>query len=632
MVFLFDSTFFLVLIFINPKRIEEKEEKMKKKFIWLLISTLMAASLVLASCGPAEEEEEEEVVIPPGEEEEVVVPPEEEEEVKPPTGGKWYDYHGTPEYGGTLIWRIMADIPNFDRHRARDSVGVTYPYTEGFFMSGWSRPREECPYQAGFTPFDCREGLLAEKWEIIGDYMTYRVHLRKGIHWQDIPPVNGRELTAYDVEYGWHRITGLGSGFEKSPYNYFKGMDDFESIVAIDKYTIDFNMKFTCPGWEGILGGISFCHATPKESIDMYGDLNDWTRAIGTGPFIMDDYVAGTSYSYVRNPNYWGHDQRYPENQVPYLDGMKYLVIPDSSTAYAALRTGKIAMIPNVDWEQAAAFEKSNPEILQVPFPASGWGVSMRIDKDPFTDIRVRQVLNMAVDRQEIAATYYGGRSGGEMAYSNYGPSAGPYYTPFDEWSEDLQYHNTYNPSGAIALLAEAGYPNGFKTNMVVSSTSDLALPQIIKGYFADIGVDMEIKIVEATVFFATVNINKGHDQMVWGMQGANAGGGWLPQFTSKMPFSNLTMIADPQLDELIDREALYPFDSEGKISYNKQADMYAMNLYLTVNTVPGVSYCLYQPWLKGYSGEMPTEFGVPVIPWFARWWIDQDLKKSMGH
>ena len=604
---------------------------MTKKIIWLLVSSLMAASLVLASCA-AEEEEEEEVTIPTVEEEEVITP--EEEEVKPPTGGNWWDYHGEPEYGGTLIWRIMADIPNFDRWRARDSVGVTAPYIEGFFKPGWLPSREECPYAAGFTPFACREGLIAEGWEIVGNYDSYLVHLRKGVHWQNKPPVNGRELTAYDVEYGWHRTTGLGSGFEPTPYNYFKGYDDFESITALDKYTIEYKMKFSCPGWEGILGGTSFGVPTPPEVIEQYGDTMDWKNAVGTGPFILVDYVAASSYTYERNPNYWGHDERHPENQLPYFDTLKYLVIPDSSTAYAALRTGKIAMMPSVTWEQADAFARTNPEIVQVQFPAGGWGVTMRVDMEPFTDIRVRQALNMAVDRKTIAATYYGGRVGGEEAYTNYGPSSGPYYTPFDDWPEDLKAHMTYNPEGAKALLAEAGYPNGFKTNMVVSSTHDMDLPQIIKEYFADIGVDMEIKVVEGTVFFSYVNIGKKHDQMVWGLQGAMAAGGWLPQFSAKNiggAGNNVCMIDDPVLTEMIDREALYPFDSEGKISYNKQSDMYVMNLYLTVNTVPSLAYLLYQPWLKGYSGEMPTEFGVPIVSYFARWWIDSKLKASMG-
>ena len=121
----------------------------------------------------------------------------------------------------------------------------------------------------------------------------------------------------------------------------------------------------------------------------------------------------------------------------------------------------------------------------------------MRWDKKPFyPDIRVRQALQMSINRSEIAQTWGGGVSkalppeGNRLCY-NCVPGA---YTPFDQLPESVQKTYTYNPKKAKQLLADAGYPNGFKTSIVYSSDQDTDLVEIAKSYFSAIGVDMEIK------------------------------------------------------------------------------------------------------------------------------------------
>ena len=604
---------------------------MKRKIILLLMSSLMALSLVLASCGEAEEEEEEEVVITPGEEEEVIPPGEEEEEVTPPTGGNWWDYHGEPEYGGTFTWRINMDIASFDPWRSYDSTGIRNMYSDGYFGLDWTTDRAIAPLKGGYFDVNDQENMIVESWEIPDEYMTFIIHVRPGINWQDKPPMNGRELTAYDLEFTWHRMVGgLGSGFEpgSNPYTYFKGYDDFESITATDKYTLVLKTKYSVASiWTLMHGAGNAPHA--REVYEQYGDLSDWKNAVGTGPFLLTDYVAGVSATFEKNPVYWGWDQRHPDKAIPYVDGAKFLIIPDQSTAFAALRTGKIFMLTGVPWEQAEAFEQSNPEIGQVPILGTGYTVAMRVDKEPFTDIRVRQALNMAIDRQPIAESYYGGRiDSTPVSYIN--PNMGIYFTPFEEWPKEVQEGHSYNPAKAKQLLTEAGYPDGFQTNLLISSADDMDLPQIVQGYFADIGVDMEIKVVEATTFFSFVNIFKKHEQMVWSRLACNSGPAepTMLMHSSKF-FINPCMTADPVFDELMDRAPHWLEGDPNKANFVKQADMYAMEHYWSVPILPSVSYVLYQPWLRGYSEDgFWGQHGYQ----FARWWIDHDLKESMGH
>ena len=74
-----------------------------------------------------------------------------------------------------------------------------------------------------------------------------------------------------------------------------------------------------------------------REAVEKWGDVNDWHHAVGTGPFILNNFIPGKSATLVRNPDYWGHDERYPQNQLPYIDNLKFLIIPDENEALEAL-------------------------------------------------------------------------------------------------------------------------------------------------------------------------------------------------------------------------------------------------------------------------------------------------------
>ena len=84
----------------------------------------------------------------------------------------------------------------------------------------------------------------------------------------------------------------------------------------------------------------------PPEVIEQHGDVRDWRNLVGTGPFMLTDIVEGASLTYTKNPDYWGYDEKYPENRLPYVDELTRLEIPEEATALAALRSGRIDFKP----------------------------------------------------------------------------------------------------------------------------------------------------------------------------------------------------------------------------------------------------------------------------------------------
>jgi peptide/nickel transport system substrate-binding protein len=280
----------------------------------------------------------------------------------------------------------------------RDSLDVTSPsqlWYETLAMPNLTVPAEEFDFKVAFTPFKYWTGQLAESWDISPDANTYTFHIRKGIRWQDIPPVNGRELTASDIEYTFHRQLGLGSGFTKlSPVVNAGNYALIESITATDKNTLVFKLKApSLDMYYNLIDAHNTVQVVAREAVEKWGGIDDWKYQIGSGAYMMDDYVYGASLTVKRNPNYWGYDSLYPQNKLPYIDSVKILIIPDTATTLAALRSGKIDYVTNLNFTQRESLKRTNPELLEATVPSIGYGIVMQVDRAPYNDIRVRKAM-----------------------------------------------------------------------------------------------------------------------------------------------------------------------------------------------------------------------------------------------
>jgi len=483
---------------------------------------------------------------------------------------------------------------------------------------------------------------LAKTWEFT-DPGTYVVYLRQGIHWQNIPPANGREFTADDVVYHYGREYGLGAGFTKpSPYNLsaYAAWANCISVTATDKYTVVF--KWKTPNPEYIMENMQSNTYTNliecPDAVKQWGDVTDWRHAIGTGPWILKDFVSGSSATMVKNPDYWGYDERYPQNKLPYIDTFKILIMTDTATALAAMRSGKIDAMHPLSVQQAQSMQKTNPEILQITVPASGAeALNMRIDKTPFNDIRVRKAMQMAINLPDIAKNYYLGAVDPipQVLTSSYMNGWG---FPYDQWPQELKDEYAYNPTGAKQLLADAGYATGFKTNIVADNSGDMNLLQIVKSYFAAINIDMEIRTLDPTSWTSFVMTNHSQDAMAY-RSGFAAGTTFdfirvLNRYQTGNS-GNFSMVSDSVFDSYYPAAiAATTVDQVKQII--KNANEEAARQHWAIGLLQPMTYALCQPWLKGYSGQNNAISGAgggPTLLSFypARFWVDQNLKKSMG-
>jgi len=235
----------------------------------------------------------------------------------------------------------------------------------------------------------------------------------------------------------------------------------------------------------------------------------------------------------------------------------------------------------------------------------------------------VRKALNMAINRELISNSIYGG-FGDKTPTGFVSQTFKGYAFDYANWPQQLKDEYAYNPTGAKKLLADAGYPNGFKTNISASTTNDSELLQIFKSEFADIGVDMIINVLDQTTWDASRMASK-HDQMI-----TSTGGGLsAPKFTatqfySKSPDHAYTMVNDANYDALYDKFFSSTDPAEAQKIF-EQMDKYVIEQHWLILAGEHSNYNVWQPYLKGYSGEQ-LGFGQQIM--WSRVWIDQSQKK----
>ena len=458
-----------------------------------------------------------------------------------------------PQYGGTMYiaWTTTSPTETWD-----PVVSTTAGYTsvlvyETLAQGDWTKGPQgtnEFGFDTTYTPDLYLTGDLAQSWER-PDSRTLIEHLRPGVHWQNKPPMNGREVTADDILYSFAR----GANDPRNVWYVNPSTPDAQRlhIVALDKYTV----QFTQPDPDGrLIHEMSeWEYIEPKEAIQQYGNLDNWKNAVGTGPFMVQDCVVDSSALFVRNPNYWMPDPFFPQNQLPYIDKLQALVITDQSTRIAAMRTHKIDIYNYFPWDNVASIKQTNPEINVRRTPGdNGAEIFLRTDIAPFNDKRVRQALQYAVDEPGIMKDYYKGDA--VILGWPIQPFFTNEYTPLDQLPQNLQEMFQYKPDIAKKMLADAGYPNGIKTevDVVATAQSYIDLLSVVKQNFAAAGVDMTIKPTEVSTFISIL-YHETYPSMIftyWGNPGIDdafgwANGGWVGKDRSNSIY-DFSKVIDP--------------------------------------------------------------------------------------
>ena len=546
-----------------------------------------------------------------------------------------------PQYGGRLTIAKKPEPPHTDSWFTHGAGAAHSAVVEKLADGNWGIDRNEHDFKSNFVPLFAMKGHLAENWEQ-PDPLTIVFHIRQGVHWHDKAPMNGRALTAEDVEFNFHRLTGLGSGFtEPSPYTADITAVPFESITATDKNTVVFKLKRPSPTALLTILDSPYVFIQPPEVIKQHGDVKDWRNLVGTGPFMLTEWVEGSSMTWVKNPDYWGTDEKFPQNRLPYVDELKALILPEDATRLAALRSGKLDYIGHLGVSQiftideAESLKKTNPELVLTAFAfrsETSFAAGVRPDNSPINDLRVRQAMQMALDLETIANTYFRGWAEWKPMGVN-GTGLKGYAIPFDEWPAEVKKGYMYNPEGAEKLLDEAGYPRGadgirFKTVLNHLDRWDLAYRELVASYWGKIGIDIEIREMDGSNYGAIIR-----ERVYEGVIDSNPGYEWNPLgqiawFKSDSGW-NPPNIQDPVYDAMVEaaQAATTIEEQQGLII---EADMYVIKNHWYIWGGRAPQFNVNQPWLIGYNGEMQMG-NMDFNGVFARLWIDQDLKKEMG-
>lgn len=554
-----------------------------------------------------------------------------------------------PQYGGTIAVAITESPTNFDPwfgYSVPEVLNGQEPVFERLGDLNWAFRAGAGSEPSRYISLPETAGELAESWEVSPDLKTYTFRIRRGIHWQDKGEVAGREFDAHDVLFTFQRNWGLEEFSEKGggPAWWKTGQIPYESIEAPDQWT--FVIKTHTPALD-TLDQILCANRCPNfmvapEVIRAHGDMSDWRNVVGTGPFMLTDFVPGSSVTYTRNPGYWNSDPLHPGNQLPYADEVKYFVIPEPEARVAAFRSGRVAL-PGMYWssltfEQRRTLAETNPELVEVAIPGEqSTTFTFRMDRPPFDNKNVRIAMQKAINAAELNDLYYDGK-GDPTPYGYVSTLTGGMNVPYAEWPDDIKWQYEYDPEEAERLLDEAGYPRGadgtrFKAGWDVTTAwgHDVDLAQAVTTYFEQIGVDVEVnELPDGTSM---------QDRLSAGSHGGITAG--CCRHAPYDAYASMRYrfygepglyhgVTDAAFNALMDQIAAAT-DNETMAELVRAMDLHYISEMWSVSWPLSPIGMMHQPWLKGYTGQLGAamEGAVYLLPYL---WVDQGLKARMGH
>ncbi|WP_047985182.1 ABC transporter substrate-binding protein [Ornithinibacillus californiensis] len=327
---------------------------------------------------------------------------------------------------------------------------------------------------------------LAEDWEVSDDALTYTFKLREGVKFHD-----GTEFNAEAVVYNFERWMSGDDAYiyYSAMFGGFQGDEGhvIESVTATGDYEVQFKLNRPQAPFLNNLAMGPFGIASPtalEEQGEAFGE-----NPIGTGPFVFKEWKRNDTITLEKNSDYWDGE--------PKLEQVIFRVIPDNSARLTALQTGEIDLMDGVNPSDVAQVEgDDNLQVLFRPGMNIGY-FGLNTQMAPFDDVKVRQAVNYAVNKQEIIDAFYAGNA--DVAVNPY-PSFMPGYNDEIEGYE-------FNPEKAKELLAEAGYPDGFEMELWAMTNPRDYMPEpqkiaeAIQADLADVGITAEIITYDWTTY-----------------------------------------------------------------------------------------------------------------------------------
>ena len=360
---------------------------------------------------------------------------------------------------------------------------------------------------------------LAEDYTISDDGMTFTFKLRQGVTFH-----NGREMTAEDVKYSLDRVTNPetqspGAGFFGSIAGYDEmasgAATELSGVTVVDPYTIEIKLSRPDATFLHVMA-INFSSVVPKEVVEEFGP-DFGKHPVGTGAFYLADWTLGQSLTFARNEGYW-------HEGVPKLDQITFEIGLEPIVALLRLQQGE-ADIPG-DGIPPAKFLEVTEDPAFKDFVIEGGQlhtgyITMNVNMPPFDNVKVRQAVNMAIDKDR-AVRIINGRA---VPANQPLPPTMPGYAP------DYEGY-PFDPEAAKALLAEAGFPDGFETELFVYNTDpNPRLAQSFQQDLAAIGIKAEIRaLAQANVIAAGGEPDQA--PMIW-----SGGMAWIADFPDPSNF-----------------------------------------------------------------------------------------------
>ena len=418
------------------------------------------------------------------------------------------DYQPDPNArsGGSIVITFKDDVATLDP-------------AIGYDWQNWSMIKSLFDSLMDYVPgtTELRPGL-AESHEISADGMTFTFHLRAGVTFH-----NGREMTAGDVVYSLNRVTNPatqspGAGF----FGAIKGYDamsggtatSLEGVTALDPRTVQITLSRPDATFLHVMA-LNFSSVVPKEAVDAAG-ADFGRQPVGTGAYSLAEWTLGQRLVFQKNADYW-------RAGVPYLDAITFEVGQEPVVALLRLQNGEVDVpgdgIPPAKFTEVMSDPAQAARVVEGGQLHTGY-MTLNVTAPNLGDVRVRQAINMAINKDRIVQII----NGRAVPATQPLPPSMPGYT-------DGYAGYAYDPEAAKVLLAEAGLPDGFETELYVMNTDpNPRIAQAIQQDLAAIGVTAAIQsLAQANVIEAG---GAGTAPMIW-----SGGMAWIADFPDPSNF-----------------------------------------------------------------------------------------------